>query len=54
MYELEYLPVARKDILDIARYIIQDLNNPSVAAELITTIAENLKTNGITLHHSFI
>ena len=43
MYKLEYLPVARKDILDIARYISQDLNNPTAAEELITTIVEKLE-----------
>ena len=43
LYKLEYLPVARKDILDIARYISQDLNNPTAAEELITTIVEKLE-----------
>ena len=42
MYKLEYLPVARKDILEITKYISQDLNNPTAADKLITTIIEKL------------
>ena len=34
MYKLEYLPVARKDMLEIVRYISRELQNPD-AAELV-------------------
>lgn len=31
MYKLEYLPVARKDMLEIVRYISGELQNPDAA-----------------------
>ena len=34
MYKLEYLPVARKDMLEIVRYISGELKNPNAAARL--------------------
>lgn len=34
MYKLEYLPAARKDMLDIVRYISQTLQNPDAAEHL--------------------
>ena len=34
MYKLEYLPVARKDMLEIVRYISGELQNPDAAARL--------------------
>lgn len=34
MYKLEYLPVARKDMLEIVRYINQVLQNPDAAERL--------------------
>ncbi len=43
MYKLEYLPVARKDILDITKYISQDLKNPAAAEKLITNIIHKLE-----------
>ena len=45
MYELEYLPVAMQDMTEIARYISQDLCNPSAAEKLADEMieaAENL------------
>ena len=36
MYKLEYLPIARKDMLDIVRYISQDLKNPDAAKRLMS------------------
>lgn len=35
MYNLEYLPVARQDMVEIAQYISRELNNP-VAADRLT------------------
>ena len=34
MYKLEYLPVARKDMLEIVRYISRELQNPDAADRL--------------------
>lgn len=47
MYKLEYLPVARKDMLEIVRYISGELKNPNaadrLAVELINAM-ENVLT----------
>ena len=45
MYRLKYLPIARQDIIDIARYISHDLSNPAAAEKLAVELvgaAENL------------
>ena len=34
MYKLEYLPVARRDMIEIVRYISQELQNPTAADQL--------------------
>ena len=34
MYSLEYLDAAKQDMVDIARYISQDLSNPIAAEKL--------------------
>lgn len=34
MYKLEYLPIACQDMIDIARYISQELKNPIAAKRL--------------------
>ena len=34
MYKLEYLPVARKDMIEIVRYISRELQNPDAADRL--------------------
>jgi len=34
MYQLEYLPIAMQDIIEIARYISQELGNPRGAERL--------------------
>lgn len=34
MYKLEYLPAARKDMLEIVRYISRKLHNPAAAERL--------------------
>ena len=36
MYKLEYLPVARKDMLEIVRYIRGELQNPDAAESVLT------------------
>ena len=47
MYKVEYLPVARKDMLEIVRYISGELKNPNaadrLAVELINAM-ENVLT----------
>ena len=42
LYKLEYLPVARRDILDITKYISQELKNPQAAEQLITSLVNKL------------
>jgi len=34
MYKLEYLPIAKQDMVEIARYISKELRNPSAAEKL--------------------
>ena len=38
MYKLEYLPVARKDMLEIVRYISGELQNPDAADHLAESV----------------
>lgn len=40
LYNLEYLPVARRDILEIAKYISRKLENPMAAERLVTALTE--------------
>lgn len=40
MYRLEYLPMARQDMTDIARYISHELDNPEVAERLAMEMIE--------------
>ena len=40
MYKLEYLPVARKDMLEIVRYISVELKNPNSADRLAVELVE--------------
>ena len=40
MYDLEYLPAARKDLVDIVRYISQELQNPDAAEHLAIEMIE--------------
>ena len=40
MYKLEYLPVARKDMMEIVRYISQELQNPGAANHLAAELVE--------------
>ena len=41
MYKLEYLPMARQDITDIARYVSNELSNPTAAEQLINEMIES-------------
>lgn len=40
MYSVEYLPVARKDMLDIIYYISRKLSNPAAAERLAVALIE--------------
>ncbi len=40
MYKLEYLPVARQDMIEIVRYISQELQNPTAADKLAMELIE--------------
>ena len=40
MYKLEYLPVARKDMLEIVRYISRELQNPDAADRLAVELVD--------------
>ena len=40
MYKLEYLPVARKDMLEIVRYISGELQNPDAADRLAVELVD--------------
>lgn len=40
MYKLEYLPVARRDMIEIARYISQELQNSTAADQLAMELIE--------------
>lgn len=47
MYKLEFLPVAKDDILEIAKYISDELKNPKAASKLageFIKAAENICT----------
>ena len=40
MYRLEYLPIARQDMIEIVRYIGKELQNPMAADQLATELIE--------------
>ena len=40
MYKLEYLPVAHQDMVEIVRYISQELQNPTAADQLAMELIE--------------
>ncbi len=40
MYDLEYLPIARSDMTEIARYISHELQNPDAAEKLADAMIE--------------
>lgn len=46
MYRLEFLPIARRDMIEIVRYISEELSNPIAAQNLADEMirkADNLK-----------
>lgn len=40
MYKLEYLPAARQDMVEIVRYVSQELGNPIAAERLAEELIE--------------
>ena len=40
MYRIEYLPAARQDMIEIVRYISQELQNPTAANQLAMELIE--------------
>lgn len=40
MYNLEYLPIARQDMIEIVQYISRELGNPLAADRLATELIE--------------
>ena len=40
MYKLEYLPAARQDMIEIVRYVSQELQNPTAADQLAVELIE--------------
>lgn len=40
MYSLEYLPIARQDMIEIVQYISKNLSNPTAAAQLADHLIE--------------
>ena len=40
MYRIEYLPAARQDMIEIVRYISQELQNPTAANQLAVELIE--------------
>ena len=46
MYKLEYLPVARKDMLEIVRYIRGELQNPDAADRLAVELVDAAENGG--------
>ncbi len=40
MYKVEYLPIARQDMIEIVQYISSELKNPSAALKLATEFVE--------------
>jgi len=40
MYKPEYLPIAKKDMAEIVRYISKELNNPTAAEKLANEMIE--------------
>lgn len=40
MYNLEFLPSAREDMVEIVRYISKDLHNPAAAERLASLLVE--------------
>lgn len=46
MYEIRYLPLARKDLTDIASYIADHLKAPKAAMDLLNALEESISRLG--------
>lgn len=44
MYKLEYLPVAQRDMVEIVRYISEELQNPAAADRLATELVNAVES----------
>lgn len=44
MYKLEYLPVVRKDMLEIVRYISREIQNPDASERLAVKLADTAES----------
>ena len=44
MYRLEYLPIAKQDMMDIVRYISYELSNPVAAERLANEMIKTAET----------
>ncbi|MHB8171584.1 MAG: type II toxin-antitoxin system RelE/ParE family toxin [Thermincolia bacterium] len=42
MYEIRYLPLARKDLADIATYLAEHLKAPKAAMDLLNALDESI------------
>lgn len=40
LYQVEYLPLAAQDMIEIVRYLAKELNNPTAAARIAERLAE--------------
>lgn len=40
MYRLEYLPIAKQDMMDMVRYISHELSNPAAAERLASEVIQ--------------
>ena len=40
MYSVEYLPIARQDMVEIALYVAQELRNPAAAKRIAVRLTE--------------
>ena len=40
LYKLEYLPLARRDMIEVVRYISRELDNPMAAKQLARELTE--------------
>ncbi len=43
MYTVEYLPIAKNDLVGITKYISNDLNNPLVAEKIAVEMVEKIE-----------
>lgn len=43
MFKIKYLPLAKKDLMDITAYIAEDLKNPNAAIDLLDAIEKSIE-----------